>query len=86
MVDPKNLKIINASEVPSTRRKTVWDEVFDSIEPGKAVVIDEKDANPSTIRQALSTRQKKGLYRNFRITQRGSPGSRKTYVVHEKVE
>ncbi len=86
MVNPKNLKFIDASEIPPTKRQTVWDEIFDAIEPGKAVIIDEEEANPSTIRQALSSRQKKGLYKNYRITQRGSPGYRKTYVIHEKLE
>ena len=82
-LDPKNLSIIDASEIPTIRRKTVWDRVFDSIEAGKAAVIDEEDASPSTIRQALRIRQEKGLYPNFRITQRGRRGSIKTYVVHE---
>ncbi len=77
LVNLKNLKIIDASEVPSAKRISVWDEVFDAIKPGKALILEGEEAKPATIRQALSSRQKKGLYLNYKITQRSSSGSKK---------
>jgi len=85
-LDPKNLKIIDASDVPTGRKRTVWDDVFDAISEGKAVVLDGSEINHSNVRQALRSRQKKGLYQNYRVTTKGSQGSITIYIIHDKLE
>ncbi len=74
--------LINASDVPPARKKTVWDDLFDSISDGQAAVLDGSQVNHSSVRQALRSRQKKGIYQNYKVTTRKEKGSTKIYIVH----
>jgi len=85
-LDINNLKIIDASEVPAGMRRTKWDEVFDVIKEGKALVLDPTKVSHTSVRQALRKRQEKGLYKNYYVSMKGPKGAKKIYVVHNQRE
>ena len=81
--DIDKLERIPEDEVPYKKR-TKWDEIFESIPKGEAVVFPEQIAHPTSVRQALNRRQKQGKYTELQIISRGRKGQRKTYLINPK--
>lgn len=82
-IDIDKLERIPVSEVPY-KKQTKWDEVFKSIVKGEAIVIPEELALPTSVRQALTRRQKRGQFNHLQIISRGQKGQRKTYIIYPK--
>jgi len=74
------LKIIAETDVPPCRRKTAWDEIFNSLPVGKAFVISESIVSYASVHQALAKRQKRGEFAGFYIVKSGP----NTYLVNPK--
>ena len=82
-IDIEKLERITEEEVPYKKR-TKWDDLFESIPMGNAVVIPEEMAHPTSVRQALTRRQKQGRFERLKIISRGRIGQRKTYLINPK--
>ena len=75
-------EVIPANEVPGLRTRFKWDEVFESIPKDMAIIIPKEEVHNSTIRAALSARQKKGEFKNLKVVSRKVGGVTKTYVLN----
>lgn len=67
---PEDLKRVSESDVPATKIKTNWEEIFKVIASGEAFVFEHKQAAPSTIRSALKKFQKQGKFTYLRMRSR----------------
>lgn len=76
----EDLEFIPASEVPS-HRDTRWDEIFKTIPPGQAFVINGK-GRVICMLQALRRRHKQGRFEGLTGFLRGNKG----YTVNEEVK
>lgn len=87
-LDIDNLKIVDSSEVPVGRIKvTKWQQIFNSIPPGKALVVTEDEVSFVALRCSLYDLQRKGQFKKLRARKiRELDGSFKMYVVNEAKE
>lgn len=87
MVDWSKIKreYIPEAEVPTERlRGTDWDTVFGNIPEDQALVVKEPEVCLSTIRIALSRKQKEGKFKNYRVISKGRHGVGTIYIVNIK--
>ncbi|MGD6853197.1 MAG: hypothetical protein ACQCN6_14145 [Candidatus Bathyarchaeia archaeon] len=87
-IDISKLKkeFISISDVPSTSRRSgiPWDELFSSVPPSKAMVLQEPDVREGTLRSVLQRKHREGKYQNIRITATGEKGKRKVYICNDE--
>ena len=82
--DKSKFVYIDIDKVPDVRRRALWDEIFDSISPGKALVVREGEKGFHSIRPALRDRQKRGLYKDYYVTSRKDKESKVIYVARKR--
>jgi len=75
-------EVIPVTEVPGLRSTYKWDEVFESIPKDMAMIIPKEEVHNSTVRAALSARQKRGVFKNLKVVTRSVGGVTKTYVLN----
>jgi len=87
-LNPENLKLIDASEVPTkTRRYTPYREILKRIKKGKALVVTDDEANVDTVRAGIRRLQEHGEFTRVIITQRKNEhGVRMLYVINPSDE
>jgi len=78
-----NYEMIDESEVPEKSTKSSkYKKLFEGIPKGKAVVINEEQANLLGVRQALRSMQRRGKFRNIKATQRTTNGKVTLYIIN----
>lgn len=80
----RKYEVIPVNEVPDLERRAreKWNEIFESIPKDMAIIIPKEEAHNTTIRAALSARQKRGEFKNLKIVSRKVGGVTKTYVLN----
>lgn len=85
MVDWSKIKkeYIAANDVPTGRgSQSPWDEIFAEIPSGQALVLHEPQVNSGTVGQALRSRQRKGKFKNLKISTKGRHGTATIYITN----
>lgn len=80
-LDIDNLKFIPADKVP-LRKETKWDEIFNRIPAGSALVISDQQTNIDSLVGALHRRQRRRLFKHLRAVTRGKKGNRTAYIIN----
>jgi len=74
---------IDEEKIPQPLRKRLdWNKVFRSIPVGKARIIRPDEAHYTTVRQALTRLQAKGMFPHFRVMTRKIGNRRICYVIN----
>jgi hypothetical protein len=87
MVNWKTIKkeFIPANQVPlghGAQNPAQWNELFSSIPKEQALVLHEPEVSAGTIRNALLRMQKKGKFKNLKISTKGIHGKATIYVTN----
>ena len=81
-LDLQNLRFVPISNLPTIRRKTQWEEIFEQIPKGQALVLTDEEASPETVRSALRRYQKKGKFTHLEGTTRKVNGEKVVYILN----
>ena len=85
-IDLKDLKLIDAKDVPKAKMYSVWAEILNSIPEGKALDIPHEVINQGTVRAALSKRHRLGKYKHIRFSYRTINGKKIGYLINSEDE
>jgi len=83
-VEISDIKFIPKGQVPKKEKRTRWDEIFKAIPKGQAAVFTESQVSPSSARQALQRRRRKGLYQHLSVIIEGKKRQRTIYIVNNE--
>lgn len=78
------IKFIPKEQVPRKEKRTKWGNIFQAIPKGQAAVFTEYQISPSSARQALKRRQRRGLFPHLNIIIEGRKGERTVYIVNNE--
>ena len=86
-LDFDNLNIISADEVPpKSRVHTPYRELLKRIGKGQALILTEAEVSLETASAAVRRLQRRGEFRDFKVTRRTINGEKKLYIIHENKE
>lgn len=85
MVDWSKVKkeYISSGDVPAGHgAQSHWDEIFNEIPKGQALVLHEPEVNAGTFRQALQRMHRHGKFKNLRMSTKGIHGTATIYITN----
>ena len=77
-------KIIDISEIPKSHlmQRSKFRELCKSVPEGKALVVQENEANLNSLYSFVRYAQGRGQFRNYRCIRRKVEGKRVAYLIH----
>ena len=80
----KNIKIIPASEVPPPSRvRSPYRQLLLKIGKGQAVYLTPNQVSLATAAAAIRNLQKRGEFKDFKVTRRTVDGEKRLYIINE---
>jgi hypothetical protein len=83
-LDLESIKIFPASEVPPPSRvRTPYRELLQKIGKGQATYLSPHDVSLNTAAAAIRKLQRRGGFKNFKVTRRTVDGEKRLYIINE---